>query len=196
MCFDSGSCFPYIRKWALLASFYHLALPSLLFLQQQCSYRHCCFADSQCHYLQISLHVLWYVMSLCFTLWLYVLLHQMLCLSCSGLAGQDLTPMSLGLSHSLSRYKLKFSPDKVGYCSTSSILPCSVQLQFMLTSEGSCVATGHKRPTAACPLIVLQEFTLPHPLAPPTCPIHMPHPHAPPTCPSDAIYAASMLSTG
>jgi len=24
-----------------------------------------------------------------------------------------LTPMSLGLSHSLSRYKLKFSPDKV-----------------------------------------------------------------------------------
>lgn len=33
----------------------------------------------------------------------------------SGLAGTDLAPMSLGLSHSLSRYKLKFSPDKVGY---------------------------------------------------------------------------------
>lgn len=32
----------------------------------------------------------------------------------AGLAGADLTPMSLGLSHSLSRYKLKFSPDKVG----------------------------------------------------------------------------------
>ncbi len=32
----------------------------------------------------------------------------------AGLAGTDLTPMSLGLSHSLSRYKLKFSPDKVG----------------------------------------------------------------------------------
>ncbi|XP_049405567.1 probable nucleolar protein 5-1 [Solanum stenotomum] len=31
----------------------------------------------------------------------------------SGLATQDLAPMSLGLSHSLSRYKLKFSPDKV-----------------------------------------------------------------------------------
>lgn len=31
----------------------------------------------------------------------------------SGLAPQDLAPMSLGLSHSLSRYKLKFSPDKV-----------------------------------------------------------------------------------
>ncbi|KAL5710892.1 Ribosomal RNA processing protein 1 A [Ranunculus cassubicifolius] len=31
----------------------------------------------------------------------------------SGLGGQDLGPMSLGLAHSLSRYKLKFSPDKV-----------------------------------------------------------------------------------
>jgi nucleolar protein 58 len=30
-----------------------------------------------------------------------------------GLSTQDLHPMSLGLSHSLSRYKLKFSPDKV-----------------------------------------------------------------------------------
>ncbi|KDP35364.1 hypothetical protein JCGZ_10348 [Jatropha curcas] len=31
----------------------------------------------------------------------------------TGLHAQDLAPMSLGLSHSLSRYKLKFSPDKV-----------------------------------------------------------------------------------
>lgn len=31
----------------------------------------------------------------------------------SGLGTQDLAPMSLGLSHSLSRYKLKFSPEKV-----------------------------------------------------------------------------------
>ncbi|CAI9108940.1 OLC1v1008653C2 [Oldenlandia corymbosa var. corymbosa] len=31
----------------------------------------------------------------------------------SGLGAQDLNPMSLGLSHSMSRYKLKFSPDKV-----------------------------------------------------------------------------------
>ncbi|WVZ02833.1 hypothetical protein V8G54_023639 [Vigna mungo] len=31
----------------------------------------------------------------------------------SGLAVQDMAPMSLGLSHSLSRYKLKFSADKV-----------------------------------------------------------------------------------
>nr|PNR51369.1 hypothetical protein PHYPA_010555 [Physcomitrium patens] len=30
-----------------------------------------------------------------------------------GLEGHDMAPMSLGLSHSLSRYKLKFSPDKV-----------------------------------------------------------------------------------
>ncbi|XP_057538652.1 probable nucleolar protein 5-2 [Amaranthus tricolor] len=31
----------------------------------------------------------------------------------AGLGTQDLAPMSLGLSHSLSRYKLKFSPEKV-----------------------------------------------------------------------------------
>ncbi len=31
----------------------------------------------------------------------------------SGLNSTDLRPMCLGLSHSLSRYKLKFSPDKV-----------------------------------------------------------------------------------
>lgn len=30
-----------------------------------------------------------------------------------GLGVQDLQPMSLGLSHSLSRFKLKFSSDKV-----------------------------------------------------------------------------------
>ena len=30
-----------------------------------------------------------------------------------GLESQSMTQMSLGLSHSLSRYKLKFSPDKV-----------------------------------------------------------------------------------
>ncbi|KAG6646451.1 probable nucleolar protein 5-2 [Carya illinoinensis] len=38
--------------------------------------------------------------------------HQMTELI-SGLGVQDLAPMSLGLSHSLSRYKLKFSADKV-----------------------------------------------------------------------------------
>ncbi|XVF19126.1 hypothetical protein REPUB_Repub11eG0082600 [Reevesia pubescens] len=31
----------------------------------------------------------------------------------SGLGARDLAPMSLGLSHSLSRYKLKFSADRV-----------------------------------------------------------------------------------
>ena len=30
-----------------------------------------------------------------------------------GLTDSDIAPMALGLSHSLSRYKLKFSPDKV-----------------------------------------------------------------------------------
>lgn len=32
----------------------------------------------------------------------------------TGLPAKDMAPMSLGLSHSLARYKLKFSPDKVG----------------------------------------------------------------------------------
>lgn len=40
-----------------------------------------------------------------------------------GLGDQDLAPMSLGLSHSLSRYKLKFSPDKVGLCLKAILLP-------------------------------------------------------------------------
>jgi nucleolar protein 58 len=31
----------------------------------------------------------------------------------AGLKDSDMTAMTLGLSHSLSRYKLKFSPDKV-----------------------------------------------------------------------------------
>jgi nucleolar protein 58 len=31
----------------------------------------------------------------------------------TGLGAQDLGPMSLGLSHSLSRYKLKFSHEKL-----------------------------------------------------------------------------------
>lgn len=41
----------------------------------------------------------------------------------AGLAGADLTPMSLGLSHSLSRYKLKFSPDKVGVAGSMAVPP-------------------------------------------------------------------------
>ena len=63
---------------------------------------------------------------------------------CSEIAGgQDLTPMSLGLSHSLSRYKLKFSPDKVSpdaapgcllWCTDLSSLftPCIRTRRFML----------------------------------------------------------------
>ena len=40
----------------------------------------------------------------------------------SGLGVQDLAPMSLGLSHSLSRYKLKFSADKV--CFFKRMISC------------------------------------------------------------------------
>jgi nucleolar protein 58 len=40
----------------------------------------------------------------------------------SGLGVQDLAPMSLGLSHSLSRYKLKFSADKV--CFFKCLISC------------------------------------------------------------------------
>ena len=47
----------------------------------------------------------------------------------SGLGVQDLAPMSLGLSHSLSRYKLKFSPDKVN----SFYLCLSVSLPYLLS---------------------------------------------------------------
>ena len=36
----------------------------------------------------------------------------------SGLPVQDMAPMSLGLSHSLSRYKLKFSAEKVCFLLT------------------------------------------------------------------------------
>jgi nucleolar protein 58 len=43
-----------------------------------------------------------------------------------GLAGSDIVPMSLGLSHSLSHYKLKFSPDKV------SCNPCLLWVQIRL----------------------------------------------------------------
>ncbi|KAK8553928.1 hypothetical protein V6N13_072857 [Hibiscus sabdariffa] len=55
----------------------------------------------------------------------------------SGLVAQDLAPMSLGLSHSLSRYKLKFSVDKavklMGDCANatkfdfSEVLPEEVE---------------------------------------------------------------------
>jgi nucleolar protein 58 len=46
----------------------------------------------------------------------------------AGLAVQDLAPMSLGLSHSLSRFKLKFSSDKV------YIVVCLVIVVHMLMS--------------------------------------------------------------
>ena len=36
-----------------------------------------------------------------------------LILVCTGLPDKEMTAMELGLAHSLSRYKLKFSPDKI-----------------------------------------------------------------------------------
>ena len=44
----------------------------------------------------------------------------------TGLGAQDLGPMSLGLSHSLSRYKLKFSPEKVSGHLIYHAVMCSV----------------------------------------------------------------------
>jgi len=41
-----------------------------------------------------------------------------------GITSSDLTAMSLGLSHSLSRYKLKFSPDKVDTMIVQAICTC------------------------------------------------------------------------
>lgn len=52
----------------------------------------------------------------------------------SGLADTDLTPMSLGLSHSLSRYKLKFSPDKVG-AAAASLCVSARATQLLLASK-------------------------------------------------------------
>jgi hypothetical protein len=71
----------------------------------------------------------------------------------------DLTPMSLGLSHSLSRYKLKFSPEKVdtmivqvrgqgaGFVITlSQTLPYSPNVSSLATADchgNSSLATAH-----------------------------------------------------
>jgi hypothetical protein len=64
----------------------------------------------------------------------------------AGLAGADLTPMSLGLSHSLSRYKLKFSPDKVrGHAALTglgaSLTSISMSVQ-MMSGHVSCQLHG------------------------------------------------------
>ena len=74
----------------------------------------------------------------------------------AGLSQQDLRPMSLGLSHSLSRYKLKFSPDKVDTmivqvrpwwglkCSTGGCWAAGVQHGGLLGSWGAVTCgTGH-----------------------------------------------------
>jgi hypothetical protein len=57
----------------------------------------------------------------------------------TGFGAQDLGPMSLGLSHSLSRYKLKFSPEKA--CLISVLLAilfimllCALFFVFILSA--------------------------------------------------------------
>ena len=57
----------------------------------------------------------------------------------TGLGAQDLGPMSLGLSHSLSRYKLKFSPEKVSLILVLLailfiMLLCALFLAFILSA--------------------------------------------------------------
>jgi hypothetical protein len=79
--------------------------------------------------------------------------HWCWCVVCAGrrfclrseLGGTDLTPMSLGLSHSLSRYKLKFSPEKVDTMivqvgSPAKCLPCrGLQGPMLLWHYGSLI---------------------------------------------------------
>ncbi|KAK4366470.1 hypothetical protein RND71_014350 [Anisodus tanguticus] len=59
----------------------------------------------------------------------------------TGLASQDLAPMSLGLSHSLSRYKLKFSPDKAGiliaYTANFMLIPYVSRMMLHMYFEQS-----------------------------------------------------------
>lgn len=60
----------------------------------------------------------------------------------AGLSAQDLRPMSLGLSHSLSRYKLKFSPDKVD--------TMIVQVSGGLGAGGAATCQGRSVVTVRC----------------------------------------------
>ena len=53
----------------------------------------------------------------------------------SGLAVQDMAPMSLGLSHSLSRYKLKFSAEKVCFLLTLKIYRVDLYHHFSICSK-------------------------------------------------------------
>lgn len=50
-----------------------------------------------------------------------------------NLSSEDMTQMALGLSHSLGRYKLKFSPDKVDVMIVQAI--CKLLQKFLLTSS-------------------------------------------------------------
>jgi hypothetical protein len=94
--------------------------------------------------------------------------HQMAGLI-EGLTEADLRPMSLGLSHSLSRYKLKFSPDKVDTMivqvrkagSSLWVATWSAQLYLYIAVNGQ----AH-RPMAPLP----PSAAVAHPLPPPPLP--------------------------
>ena len=50
----------------------------------------------------------------------------------TGLPESDMTAMALGLAHSLSRYKLKFSPDKVDTMIVQAICTLGFNLWWLL----------------------------------------------------------------
>lgn len=60
-----------------------------------------------------------------------------------GLKAEDMSAMALGLSHSLSRYKLKFSPDKVDTMIVQAICMFDAFLSFIFVP--SCILSGFLR---------------------------------------------------
>jgi hypothetical protein len=62
---------------------------------------------------------------------------MLICLRHTGLKEEDLHAMQLGLSHSLSRYKLKFSPDKVDTMIVQSICTLCVCSHLAVAATAS-----------------------------------------------------------
>ncbi|RVX18839.1 putative nucleolar protein 5-2 [Vitis vinifera] len=78
----------------------------------------------------------------------------------SGLAVQDLAPMSLGLSHSLSRYKLKFSPDKVNSFNSVPSEPCLVAILILTNGLRFISSTaGEMIPPPSLPINAHTEYS-------------------------------------
>ena len=59
-------------------------------------------------------------------------------ISSVGLPDKEMTAMELGLAHSLSRYKLKFSPDKI------DTMIVQVRFQVYRSNNVSCLVTRSK----------------------------------------------------